>query len=388
LLTCKVGETIINSFDGTYDKHKLKQWSDKNLLKCPVCNGNYEYCHGEVVSPYFRHKDKDCTGYYSESETDEHKKGKIALFNWIKNKDDVSNCKLEAWIPETKQRPDIYFEYKKERFVIEFQCTPIATEYLKRRELYKLAGIKDIWVLGVDKYQIHINKKGDPFHGKRYKTIENELKNTGLLYFDVLKGILLCDQSFILIDEYLKHLINNTIYDSKINKFDLFNRYYHKENYYFIEMIDNFTFEGNKFKLNNQINDLFEILKSHYSIESQRVDEEKRIAQEKIKKMQEKASLLKEKINEVENTSSYVGIIGEKIMINVILAEEMYFRTYNSSLYKFIDDEGNILTWMTSTCPDIQIGDYFEISGKVKSHSEYDDSKQTRLIRCQIGIKV
>lgn len=154
MLTAKVGSSIINCFDGKYDRYRLKQWSGKGLLKCPVCDGTYEYCHGEIVQPYFRHSGSECSGYYGEPETDEHRNGKLLLYNWIKVQDGVTNCKLEAWIPETKQRPDIYFEQHGEKFVIEYQCTPIASEFLVRRELYKLAGIKDIWILGTEKYNI------------------------------------------------------------------------------------------------------------------------------------------------------------------------------------------------------------------------------------------
>ena len=43
MLTCKVGNTIINCVDGEYDKYKLKLWSDKKRLICPDCGGLYEY---------------------------------------------------------------------------------------------------------------------------------------------------------------------------------------------------------------------------------------------------------------------------------------------------------------------------------------------------------
>ena len=52
MLTCKVGNTIINCVDGEYDKYKLKLWSDKKRLICPDCGGLYEYCHGEDVYAY------------------------------------------------------------------------------------------------------------------------------------------------------------------------------------------------------------------------------------------------------------------------------------------------------------------------------------------------
>lgn len=177
MLTCKVGENIINCFDNTYDKHQLKKWSDKNILICPDCGKPYEYCHGQVVPPYFRHKEKskDCEGLYSESETKEHIEGKLVLYRWLLSLQEqgiICNVRLEGYIQETKQRPDLYFECDGKRNVIEFQCTPIATEYLERHELYRLANVNDIWILGIDKYNFSMSDDGHIYHNQYYKTIE------------------------------------------------------------------------------------------------------------------------------------------------------------------------------------------------------------------------
>lgn len=94
----------------------------------------------------------ECEDKYSESETKEHLNGKRDLFEWIKKQSGVTNAVLEGWIPETKQRPDIMFEYDDKKYVIEYQCSPIATEYVERHELYKASGIIDIWIAGYEKY--------------------------------------------------------------------------------------------------------------------------------------------------------------------------------------------------------------------------------------------
>lgn len=153
ILTCKLGNEIINCYDGTHNKEQLKKWSSKKILLCPVCGKPYEYCHGKVKTPYFRHMDKaECEDKYSESETEEHLNGKRDLFEWIKKQKGVTNAVLEGWIPETKQRPDIMFEYGGKKCVIEYQCSPIATEYVERHELYQSSGIIDIWIAGYEKY--------------------------------------------------------------------------------------------------------------------------------------------------------------------------------------------------------------------------------------------
>jgi len=148
-----MNDTSINCFDGEYSKEQLKEFSEDNLLKCPICGKNYEYCHGRVNNPYFRHKDKvDCNIKYQESETPEHIKGKIDLYNWIKTIKGVTDVQLEQYIPETDQCTDVGFKYGGKQYVIEYQCSPIATEYFERHELYESVGIKDIWICGTDKY--------------------------------------------------------------------------------------------------------------------------------------------------------------------------------------------------------------------------------------------
>lgn len=120
-----------------------------------MCGNAYEYCHGAVKTPYFRHMNKaQCLEHYSEPETEEHLNGKRDLYEWIKKQTGVTDAILEGWLPETKQRPDIMFKLNGEQYVIEYQCTPIATEYVERHDLYKAAGIKDIWIAGTEKYLV------------------------------------------------------------------------------------------------------------------------------------------------------------------------------------------------------------------------------------------
>lgn len=167
MLTCLLNRERINCYDGKYSKEQLKKWANKKILLCPACRKPYEYCHGKVKSPYFRHMDKtECEDRYSEPETEEHINGKKDLYEWLKRQSGVTDCVLEGWIPATKQRPDIMFRYKGEQCVLEYQCSPIATEYLERHELYQAAGIKDIWIAGYEKY-FRVNA--------RHKFLENHI---------------------------------------------------------------------------------------------------------------------------------------------------------------------------------------------------------------------
>ena len=178
ILTCKLGNEIINCYDGTHNKEQLKKWSSKKILLCPVCGKPYEYCHGKVKTPYFRHMDKnECEDRFSEPETEEHLIGKRDLFEWIKKQNGVTNAVLEGWIPETKQRPDIMFEYCGKRYVLEYQCSPIASEYYDRHDLYKSSGIIDIWICGTEKYL---------GSNKRLNTLEENAR----IYYDAKNKLL------------------------------------------------------------------------------------------------------------------------------------------------------------------------------------------------------
>lgn len=244
MLTCKVGETIINCFDGTYDKYTLKKWSNKNKLICPDCGKPYEYCHGRVMIPYFRHKEKniECDGVYSEPETPEHINGKLILYKKllkIQEQGIIKNLKLEAYIPETKQRPDIYFEtqIENQRFVLEYQCSPIATEYLERHELYQLASINDIWIMGLSKYNIDYN---DNYVFRKIKRLK-EIEKHSLYYLNSSNGDIIINS--VLISLYLKY-----------NSFDLDDYYKYNLNDVYID------FKNKRISLNDSILDEFKLI--------------------------------------------------------------------------------------------------------------------------------
>ncbi len=377
MLTAKIGKETINILDNIYDRYRLKQWSDKKVIKCPICDGEYEYCHGDVVDPYFRHVKKECTVYYSESESEEHIKGKKLLYQWIKEQKGVSNVQLEHWIPETKQRPDIYFEYDNNRYVIEFQCTPIASEYLVRKELYKLAGIIDIWILGIDKYKIKVTSNGDVINGVRLKTIEKELYNqSNIFYLDVNKKALITNSNPFNIDKEFSKVISEVQYHSSIVKFDLFKKYHLAKDFLFTEHLNNFVFK-NRITLNSEIISLIDLVKDKYLTEYKQVEILK-------KRKAEELRLIKEKIDESEKISNYLGNIGDILETNVLLVDTNYFYFYDSTLYKFLDKNGNIITLFSTSSYSIKIGDYVLLKGKIKSHSEYKGVKNTRVVQCEI----
>lgn len=181
MITCIVGKKKIDTF--SYKSEQLREWSNRGMLKCPVCNKKVIYNNGEFKIPHFKHeKNCDCYDLFSEGTTEEHIEGIRLLHRWLQEQEGVCNIELEKWISETKQKPDIYFEYNDKSYVIEFQCSPISTNFLKRRELYRLNNIVDIWILGSDKYDIGFHRtlkqldvKDMTLNRRKVKTIEKEL---------------------------------------------------------------------------------------------------------------------------------------------------------------------------------------------------------------------
>lgn len=190
MLSCLLNGERINCYEEQYSKEQLKKWAKKRILMCPACGNPYEYCHGKVKSPYFRHMDKvECEDRFSEPETEEHINGKKDLYEWIKKQSGVTDCVLEGWINATKQRPDIMFKYKGQQYVLEYQCSPISSEYYERHELYLAAGIKDIWICGIHKYfQFYHTGNGS----KQVNVLEGQ---TGVYYDSKNKRIYKIDYS-------------------------------------------------------------------------------------------------------------------------------------------------------------------------------------------------
>lgn len=214
MLKCKIGNQEINCFDDKYSKEQLKNWSKKNILKCPSCGKTFEYCHGKIIPPYFRHKDKViCNDLYGELETKEHIVGKMDLYNWLLNQKDIHNIVLEGYLEKTHQKPDIMFDFNNKKCVIEFQCSPISSEYIERHELYRASGIYDLWICGTQKYIQQYHKgSGD----KRINTLE---ESCGLYYNYLTKEI------------YEINNINESEFKSILNKKQNVNLMYNELDY-------------------------------------------------------------------------------------------------------------------------------------------------------------
>lgn len=118
---------------------------------CPACKSDVLIKSGIKVIPHFAHRSKvECT--YSGGEGEFHQKGKLLLYQWFI--DQGVNVRIEYFIAEIQQRPDIYFEIGSKKVAIEFQCAKIPLkEVIKRNEGYRKLDITPIWILGTNLYE-------------------------------------------------------------------------------------------------------------------------------------------------------------------------------------------------------------------------------------------
>ena len=83
--------------------------------------------------------------------------------------------------------------------------------------------------------------------------------------------------------------------------------------------------------------------------------------------------------------SEYIGKVGDRITIlisdyRVITSWETQYGI--TAIYKITDENGNVFIWKTSGGI---VDDTKKISATVKSHNEYNGTKQTEITRCRVS---
>ena len=85
-------------------------------------------------------------------------------------------------------------------------------------------------------------------------------------------------------------------------------------------------------------------------------------------------------------TPEHLGEVGQKLTVKVKYVHTSWFdsRFGRNYFHKFVDENGNILTWKTTSFIDEDYGTEFTLSGTVKEHTEYKGDKQTVMTRCTL----
>lgn len=99
---------------------------------------------------------------------------------------------------------------------------------------------------------------------------------------------------------------------------------------------------------------------------------------------------LRDKYAPRTNSSEYVGSVGEKLELSAkylgCSSYETHYTYYGEThnVYKFEDENGNMLIWNTGSFQKFEEGKIYQLKGSVKEHSEYKGNKQTVLTRCKV----
>jgi competence protein CoiA len=128
----------------------------KEKYTCPGCLEPVVLKRGIYKIPHFAHQANAKCQQFSESETVEHLQGKLELAKML---DRFGKVSIEGVLHATRQRPDVLVTLRDERRIaIEFQCSPISFEHLKKRTTeYEQHGITVIWILGSPYCQRGVN---------------------------------------------------------------------------------------------------------------------------------------------------------------------------------------------------------------------------------------
>lgn len=137
------------------DKKVLRKLSEAKILYCPNCQKQVFFRGGPKRIHHFYHEPYVECSFVGEPETQEHLGGKLAIYNWLKKQYPQAYIALEQRITKTNQIADVYADFGNgKKFAFEVQCAELTTEkWLERRKLYRIAGIRDIWLFGANYYK-------------------------------------------------------------------------------------------------------------------------------------------------------------------------------------------------------------------------------------------
>lgn len=136
----------------TKTKEEIEKLRLEHLFYCPVCKDQVIMKAGSKVIPHFAHQSKANCLSSQGGEGLYHEKGKFLLYQWLQSQH--LDVKLEYYVKEINQRPDILLSIGNKQIAIEFQCARIPIEDIqKRNKGYNKVGIIPIWILGANQFK-------------------------------------------------------------------------------------------------------------------------------------------------------------------------------------------------------------------------------------------
>lgn len=114
---------------------------------CPICKEKVVIKAGKRTIAHFAHFPNSSCVITNSGEGEYHERGKLELYQWLKSQ--RIPVQLEVYLPEIKQRPDLFIQLQTKKIAIEYQCAKISEqEFVKRNNGYARYNITPIWILG------------------------------------------------------------------------------------------------------------------------------------------------------------------------------------------------------------------------------------------------
>ncbi|HWI66418.1 MAG TPA: competence protein CoiA family protein, partial [Symbiobacteriaceae bacterium] len=156
MLSARLQDQTVLIFEKHWETQEqvLRAAAKERRLTAPCCGAPVVVKWGLRKVRHFAHlPGKECPyDRWSEPESAEHAAGKVLLYEWCRRKfgGRLRLLALEHPLPETLQRPDVYFELDDgSRYALEYQRSPISPgEWRERHEAYERLGIHALWILG------------------------------------------------------------------------------------------------------------------------------------------------------------------------------------------------------------------------------------------------
>lgn len=107
----------------------------KEMWECPDCRTKVWLVMRSETTPHFRHQRKSSSQVClsnSKGETEEHRKGKLAIRDHFKKLYPSAQIRIEPVLPNGR-RPDIVMELGEKRLAVEFQHSSIPIDDLEQR---------------------------------------------------------------------------------------------------------------------------------------------------------------------------------------------------------------------------------------------------------------
>jgi competence protein CoiA len=165
-------------------KESLLKVRESESFTCPGCHEPVLLRLGNKRIPHFAHLNSTTRCDISERESQYHLKGKMQLFDWLKQQH--LSVELEPYLTSIHQRPDILLHNQGRKFAIEYQCSHISAQvYIKRTASYVLKGYTPIWILGASNFnrKSSLNTKISAFQWLFLQNSTNISYSPILLYY-------------------------------------------------------------------------------------------------------------------------------------------------------------------------------------------------------------